>query len=198
MTGLAQDIFSQYQVQLQGEWPAASLSTLFAACDSFFQAVLPRVENIQWIEGWVIQAAEIQPLGLTSKGLIRFKAASITPWTVVHEFGHAWDFGYNLRLSNQIRSFTQSWGPIPVLHELFPDEKLFWYRPGSLPPPCGKDRNFNRLEDFAEAVTAFVFPEDAKQRAASRGMGYDLYGYDDYFATPRGRFIQNLILNGNV
>ncbi len=198
MSELTKDIFNNYHVQLDGNWSDPALAILYSACDSFFQTLLPRVENIQWMEGWVIRAADIQPLGLTSKGLVRFKAASITPWTVVHEFGHAWDFGYNLRLSNQMRIFTQSWGPIPVLHELFPNKELFWYRPGQMPPPCGKDRNFNRLEDFAEAVTAYVFPEDAKQRAASRGMGYHLYGYDNYFATPRGRFIHNLIHYGSV
>lgn len=196
MSSLSQDIFNQYRVRLEGEWPETALSTFHSACDSLFYVLLPRAENIHWIKDWVIRAENIRQLGLTAKGWIKFNAPYLTPWTVVHEFGHAWDYGFGLSLSARMRRFTQSRGPIPLLHSLWPANEKFWYRPGSLPPPCGKDGNFNRLEDFAEAVAAYVFPEEASKRASERNMGYAQFGYESFYATPRGRFIRDLIQNG--
>jgi hypothetical protein len=196
MSNLCDDLFTHYHVLIEGDWPIAARNTLSLACDALFQKLLPNMDNICWIEGWVIRAEEIRQLGLTSKGLIRFNAAYLTPWTVVHEFGHAWDFAFDLSLSARMRQFTQSWGPIPLLHELFPTKETFWYHPGALPPPCGKDGNFNRLEDFAEAVAAYIYADDAKSRAAARGMAYMTFGYESFYATPRGRFMHDLIEQG--
>ncbi len=190
---LTKSLFEQYHVQLQGSWNDAALSTLYDACEPLFQALLPQQQNLSWLEGKPIIAEEIRQLGLTSAQWIKFNPKHLTAWTVVHEFAHAWDFANHQRLSGRMRRFTHSWGPLPLLHGLFPQQPLFWYHPGALPPPCGKDRNFNRLEDFAEAVAAYIFPEEAKKRAAARGMGYDLYGYESFYATPRGRFIHDLM-----
>jgi hypothetical protein len=43
--------------------------------------------------------------------------------------------------------------------------RLVSYDPGTWPPPAGIDMGFNAKEDFAESVTAFVYPGKAKQAA---------------------------------
>ncbi len=196
MRRLSVDLFEQYHVQLQGDWKESALSTLYDACEPLFQALLPRQQNLSWLEGKPIIAEEIRQLGLTSAKWIKFNPNYLTAWTVVHEFAHAWDYANHLRLSGRMRRFTHSWGPLPLLHQWRPADERFWYHPGSLPPPCGKDRNFNRLEDFAEALAAYVYPQEAQKKAAERGMGYELYGYESFYATPRGRFIHDLIYTG--
>jgi hypothetical protein len=60
------------------------------------------------------------------------------------------------------------------------------------------DKNFNRKEDFAEAVAAFVYPQEARNRASARGWPYvdpaRGYRYGDFRSTPRGRFIKALMV----
>ena len=71
-------------------------------------------------------------------------------------------------------------------------------------PPKGSDLNFDRVEDFSEAVTAYVYPEKAKdglqailQSYQLNRELYDLYRrhlyYDDYTQTERFRYIDGLI-----
>jgi len=62
-------------------------------------------------------------------------------------------------------------------------------------PPAGAGKGFNRLEDFAESVTAYVYPDEARQKVARyAGTEYeDLLYYEDYIQTPRWRFVHNLI-----
>ncbi|MEA5077870.1 MAG: hypothetical protein VB013_04795 [Anaerolineaceae bacterium] len=196
MSGLAKSVFELYQVDLTGAWTNEARATLMEACEDLFGAWAVRQENIRWLRGMPIIAEPIRQLGLTCAQWIKFNPAVLSKWTVVHEFGHAWDFASGLRNSSRMQHFTHSWGPLPLLHQWRPADERFWYHPGSLPPPCGKDRNFNRLEDFAEAVAAYVYPEEAKKRADERGMGYELYGYESFYATPRGRFIHELIHTG--
>ena len=67
------------------------------------------------------------------------------------------------------------------------------YDPGMWPPPAGIDMNFNALEDFAESVTAFVYPGEAKGKAEIRRVTYLEYGYTNYYQTPRARYIAKLL-----
>jgi hypothetical protein len=117
----------------------------------------------------------------------------LTDWTVTHELSHALDGSTNWRLSRRMREETGSGFWLKFLHTLRPSWKLFWYRVGSPPPPCGIDKNFNSLEDFAESLTAYIFPEKAAQKAARHGYDYGKWGYAHFHETPRGRFIQHLI-----
>jgi len=194
MSGLSKTLFSQFNVHLEGDWQQSMLDLLYDASDNLFSNLIPSIQSISWINNLVIRTEDMPQLGLTSKGLIRYNPNYLTSWTIVHEFAHAWDYTHNLNLSWRMLHYTRSWGPIPILHGMLPENPAFWYHPGSPPPPCGKDKNFNRLEDFAETVTAYVFPEEAKIRAVNKGMPYEQYGYDNFFATPRGRFI-NLLIN---
>ena len=196
MSGLAKSVFDLYEVDLRGAWTDEARATLMTACEDLFQVWAVRQENLRWLRAMPIIAEPILQLGLTCAKWVKFNPTGLSKWTVVHEFGHAWDYASGLRHSARMQRFTHSWGPVPLLHQLRTKDQRFLYHPGSLPPPCGKDGNFDRLEDFAESVAATVYPLEAKRRAAERGMGYEQYGYESFYATPRGRFIQNLITQG--
>jgi hypothetical protein len=124
---------------------------------------------------------------------IHFNPHNLTEWTVTHELAHSLDSAHGWRLSRMMRERTGSGYPFKILHHLRPTWKLFWYRVGSPPPPCGIDKNFNALEDFAETVTAYIFPEEAHQRAEARGHPYEKWGYGHFHFTPRGNFIASLL-----
>lgn len=128
---------------------------------------------------------------------IHFNPVNLTEWTVTHELAHSLDSARGWRLSKMMREHTGSGFPCKVLHLARPKWKLFWYRAGSPPPPCGIDKNFNSVEDFAETVTAYIFPEEAYRRAEARGYPYEKWGYGHFHTTPRGRFLANLIAAEN-
>lgn len=165
------------------------------ACIDFIQAFsLISPGKLKWLQTTEMKIEQTIFGGLTDhKKRIKLSPDGLTPWTVVHELAHAWDYSTMCTLSLRLMLNTHSWGPVPGLHQLFPQDARFWYHTGFLPPPCGVDRNFNRYEDFAESVTAFVYPEIAARRAKMKGMGYDLYGYSHFYETPRGKFIAALI-----
>ena len=57
-------------------------------------------------------------------------------------------------------------------------------------PPADSDNNFNPSEDFAESVTAYVYPVTAQEKAAYIAMlNPNLYNqflfYSDYTKTTR-------------
>ncbi|MEN6529471.1 MAG: hypothetical protein ABFC97_06415 [Anaerolineaceae bacterium] len=124
---------------------------------------------------------------------IHLNPRNLTEWTVTHELAHTLDAAYHWQLSRQMKAFTHSRFPFKALHQVFPAWQFLWYRAGSPPPPCGIDRHFNSLEDFAESITAYLFPEEAHQRAASRGYPYEKWGYTYFHDTPRGEFIAELL-----
>lgn len=125
---------------------------------------------------------------------IHFNTRNLTPWTVTHELAHSLDSAHGWRLSKQMQKHTGSGFLCQPLHDARPTWKLFWYRVGSPPPPCGVDKNFNALEDFAETVTACIFPEEAHRRAAARGYPYEKWGYGHFHSTPRGKFFSDLLI----
>lgn len=124
---------------------------------------------------------------------ICFNSSGLTAWTVTHEFAHGWDAANGWRFSKQMAKATRSGFLFPRLHLWRPPWKVFWYRVGSPPPPCGVDKHFNAIEDFAESVTAFLYPEEAARRATQRGYPYEKWGYAHYHDTPRGKFVKLLI-----
>ncbi len=124
---------------------------------------------------------------------IHLNPSNLTAWTVTHELAHSLDAAHGWQLSQQMKKHTGSGFPLKALHYAHPGWKVLWYRVGSPPPPCGIDRNFNSLEDFAETVTAFIFPEEAYRRAQDRGFPYEKWGYTHFHDTPRGQFFKQLI-----
>jgi len=127
------------------------------------------------------------------KSQIHLNPRNLTEWTLTHELAHSLDSAHGWGLSRLMRKHTHSGFLCKALHLLRPTWKLFWYRVGSPPPPCGVDKNFNAVEDFAETVTAYIFPDEAYQRAAARGYPYEKWRYTHFHDTPRGRFFANLI-----
>ncbi len=124
---------------------------------------------------------------------IYFSPVRLTEWTIVHEMGHALDASYGWKLSQRMRVELKSYFPVKALHKAFPKWRMFWYRVGSPPPPCGVNDKFNSLEDFAETVTAYIFPEAAKRKAEDSGYAYEKWGYGHFYETPRGRYFQQLL-----
>lgn len=190
---LSEQIDVNFGFKLTGPWTELPLSVVEQASEDFCQAfhLLPPL-HLGWLSGLEIRSDEIPFAGLTSHNLIRLNPTSLNNWTVVHELAHAWDRANWFILSFRMMLATRSWGPVPFLHAWQPNEKRFWYRAGSPPPPCGIDQNFNRVEDFAEAVTAYVYPKEAFQRAVASGYAYGHYGYLHFRQTPRGNFIARL------
>jgi hypothetical protein len=64
-------------------------------------------------------------------------------------------------------------------------------------PPKGADAGFNRLEDFAESVAAYVFPMYAKnwiyQRYGNDPQKYGRLLYPDYTQTDIWQYVNFLI-----
>jgi hypothetical protein len=63
-------------------------------------------------------------------------------------------------------------------------------------PPKGSDAGFNRQEDFAESVAAYVFPITA-QAEVERLYRHTIYEallyYGDYKKTARYQYVDNLL-----
>ena len=163
------------------------------ACFLFFGLAPDDFQLWQWVEKLSVRLEQMKSGGLANKNLIRLNPANLTSWTVVHELAHAWDASQGWRISAWLADETGSHFDHPFLHKLFPGREKYWYTVMSPPPPCGIDGNFNRLEDFAESVTAYLFPEEAAKRAAQRGWPYEKFGYSHFHDTPRGKLIQALI-----
>jgi len=181
---------------IQGSPRGKAEEILCSAIEKLQRVFVPPVLPYDWTYAVKYQFDEIPFGGLTSRGLVRLNPRNLTEWTVVHELAHAWDAANDWLISDLMRKETHSGFPCRWLHTSFPQHKLFWYHVGSPPAPCGVDKKFNAREDFAEALTAYIFPEEARRRAAVRGYPYERYGYDHFHQTPRGKFIREILNNG--
>jgi hypothetical protein len=126
---------------------------------------------------------------------------SFSAWTVVHEFGHAWDANYGWRLSRRLERYTGGFTSRtlslarrfarlsdsglfnrenkPGRHGRWPGCNRAGYFYGD--KPSGSDWNFNRLEDFAESVAMYLGWErgnDLSQHAHNRIVRYQLKNGD--------------------
>jgi hypothetical protein len=183
----------RFGLNIIAPWDAEPLATLDAACADLITAFGGRVPL--WLRGLKVRAQIMPQLGLTSYGLVRYNPAKITKWTVIHELGHAWDFFLMTMPSLWLQRATHSSDPY-ILQRQSSSDPQFWYQVGSPPPPCGSDRNFTRMEDFAECLAAFVYPEVAKQKAEAKSdpaYHYSIYAYTSFYDTPRGKLMQKLI-----
>jgi hypothetical protein len=135
--------------------------------------------------------------GLAQKGSVTLNASQFNHWVVVHELAHAWDAANSWQLSQRMQAAMSAGFPSLIRYWFWPDDPANWYNPGKIPPPCGIDRYFTEKEDFAEAVTAWVYPEEAKINAAARGWPYHdparNIDYENFADTPRGKWIGELI-----
>jgi hypothetical protein len=174
---------------LDGEWQERELHLLDEVVQRFREAA---VFN-PWPYPVTIQLAKTGINCLRDGKTTCLNANSLTTWTIAHELAHGWDASTGWGLSRRMRKETCSGFLFPRLHLLRPPWKFFWYHVGSPPPPCGVDKHFNAIEDFAESVTAFLYPEEAAKRAVERGYSYEQWGYNHFHETPRGKFIRELM-----
>jgi hypothetical protein len=138
--------------------------------------------------------------GLAHRVNININKSDLDLWTIVHEMGHTWDGNNAWQLSYDLELYTHGFTDL-ISPDLVCDDK------NSLPgcnqagyfygdvPAAGADENFNRREDFAESVAAYVYPDEARSRA--NGFKETSLHYTDYRTTLRWKFINGLI-NGDV
>ena len=121
--------------------------------------------------------------------------ASIDKWTVVHEFAHAWDRNYGWTLGNGLGGYTGERPKNCDTNNRLPGCNAAGYYYSGI-PPAGSGNGFNQLEDFAESVTAFVYPSTAEAKVAVYKndpiLRQYLY-YQDYSQTTRWKHINALI-----
>jgi len=189
----ASQLFDRFGIHAGGPWTEDALRMLEEASSQFFGMAPQNGHLWAWAESLTLRLEDIVQGGLTSKNLVRLNPKYLTTWTIVHELAHAWDAANGWRLSAWLARITGSQFNYPLFHRLFPNNQRFWYAVGNPPPPCGVDAHFNRLEDFAESVTAYLFPEEARKRADERGWGYDRFGFSQFRDTLRGRAIDQLV-----
>ncbi len=185
--------FPFYQrMSIEGERSAKADEILCSAIDRLQKAAVDPLKLCDWVGGVRYYFENIPQRGLTSKGWVKLNPNGMTEWTVVHELAHAWDAAHDWQISKQMSKATHSGFLSKRLHKLFPTNPRFWYRVGLPPAPCGIDKNFNEKEDFAEAVTAYLFPDDARKKASKRNASYEFNGFIHFHDTPRGRYIRKL------
>ena len=142
------------------------------------------VRRIDLIDQGKPPAPQTQP----SAWIIEPWSINFDAWTVVHELGHAWDANHDWNLSKGLEQHTGGFTLGHLGKALMPgwlwdacdaDSKKpgcnkagYFY--GGIPPK-GSDANFNRKEDFAESVAAYVFPDEAQQEV-QRYRESELYG----------------------
>jgi hypothetical protein len=120
-------------------------------------------------------------------------------WTVVHELSHAWDAVNHGLLSAKLVVETGGWfGPALGCDadKRLPGCNHWFYHYGDTPPK-GSDYGFDPREDFAESVTAYIFPVEAQvqveQYSNPNNKYYKYLYYSDYTKTKRWAFVNNLI-----
>ena len=183
----------EQQFHIEGSFNPAVEELLRSSIDHFYEITAPLVERSGIAK---IYTVRLDPRGgnnFASGNKLNLNPLNLSAWTVTHELAHALDAAHNWQLSQQMRKETGSGFLFKSLHYTRPAWKVFWYRVGSPPPPCGVDKNFNSLEDFAETVTAYIYPDEARRRAEARGYAYERWGYTHFHDTPRGKFFENLI-----
>jgi len=183
----------QHQYRIEGKPQPALEGLIIRTIDHFYSVTGSLVAKLEIPK---IYTVLLDPKGGNnySRGdRLNLNTSNLTEWTITHELAHALDAAHGWQLSQQMRTRTGSGFLFKALHYAHPKWKVFWYRVGSPPPPCGVDKNFNSLEDFAETVTAYIFPDEAHRRAQARGYPYEKWGYAHFHETPRGQYFANLI-----
>jgi hypothetical protein len=123
-------------------------------------------------------------------------------WTVVHELGHSWDYKNGNALSNGLVQFTTALEPnintvtCDAANRL-PGCNTAGYVYAGI-PAAGSNANFNAVEDFAESLAAYVYPNEAYARVrtyetVNKGLYKDFLYYSDYRTTLRWTYIDTVI-----
>ena len=190
-----------------GEWSLEELHILREGITGLANAIGGAERFAGNIGHITIRQVDMRYRGLASPRGIKFTASpvSIDLWTVVHELAHVWDACHRWRLSKALQAYTG--GYTNWLAWLMRraggrfDEERRWpgcnrsgYFYGGF-PPAGSDQNFNRKEDLAESVTAYVYPDVAQTKVArfnDDARYREFLYYPDYAQTRRWAFVDGL------
>jgi hypothetical protein len=191
-----------------GEWSLDELDILQKGVADLAAAMGGPHKFFQNLGAMRILQQAMKYRGLAYRGALKFTASpiSIDPWTVVHELSHAWDANYGWQLSRALERYTggytnfvamvlKKWRGEFDAESRLPGCNRYGYFYGDK-PPAGSDQNFNRKEDFAESVAAYVYPELVQPRVDcfkdDERYRQALY-YPDYRQTRRWAFVNGLI-----
>jgi len=161
-----------------GYWAKDELDKLHNVLDCFASYIGGYDKFKECTGGVTVKKADIGTHGGEAlKRRVSFSTkAKISPWTVVHEFAHAWDANYGWRLSEELEKYTgghtsliQSWfvkvfgnadsglrtpEKTPGRYGRLPGCNAAGYFYGDI--PGGSDWNFNKKEDFAESIAMYI------------------------------------------
>ncbi len=205
---------ADYQVEVTADWGQGSPDANAWTPGTWVKDELDRLQNAITLMADVMGGKEnfvqnlcgvtVRKVDIGSHGgealahLVRLSPnGTFSSWTVVHEFGHAWDANYGWRLSRLLEKYTGGFtNPfLSLLKRLIrlSDSGVFGPeikpgRYGRLPGcnqagyfygdrPSGSNWSFNRLEDFAESVAMYIGWErgnDLSQHAHDRVVRYQL------------------------
>jgi len=183
----------------EGLWTLAELQTVLDAVQDLANAMGGTEPFKSNLGGITITQKNMKSGGLGRSHNVTLNANGFSQWTVVHELAHAWGAAKCWKLSKDMQSSLGAGFAHPILHFLNPSNDSYWYDPGSGPPPCGTDANFNAKEYFAESVTAYIYPAEAERRANASNYPYTDpsrgYNYSSFFDTPRGQYIKALMVS---
>ena len=192
----------------EGKWSLQEISIMQKAITDLADAMGGTDQFRTNLGKVTVRQVDMRSRGRASKGSLKLttSAHSFDTWTVVHELAHVWDANHRWRLSRALRAYTG--GHTCVLSRWIlrwrgqcDEEKRlpgcnnagYFYR-GI--PPAGSNKYFNHREDFAESVTAYVYPLEAQDRV-KRYKDHATYGdllyYSDYVSTRRWAFIDGLV-----
>jgi hypothetical protein len=191
-----------------GEWSMDELHTLQQGITDLAAAMGGPDRFAHNVGHITISQEAIRYRGLASSGGVKFTTSpiSIDLWTVVHELSHVWDAHFRWRLSVALERYTggyTNWMAMQVkrwrtgfdAQRRLPGCNRFGYYYGDI-PPAGSDANFNRKEDFAESVAAYVYPKLVQPRVdrfKDDPQYCDVLYYADYTQTRRWSFVDGLI-----
>ena len=195
---------------VEGEWSINELHSLHMGLFDLARAMGGEERFRENIRGATVRQ-EVLPSGYggqTAGHDVSFPSTtSFGPWNVVHEFAHLWDSNLQWRLSAGLEAFTGGYTSPEGARErerrgfcfgesLFPGCNRAGYYYGGI-PAHGSDVNFDRFQDFAESITAYVYPLIAQRNVevAYRGREYyeSILVYSDYRATRRWEYVDGLI-----
>ena len=191
-----------------GEWSLDELNILQKGVADLATAMGGPPKFFQNLGPMTIKQQAMKYRGLAYRGALKFTASpiSIDHWTVVHELSHAWDANFGWQLSRALERYTggytsyvsmllKKWRGEFDAESRLPGCNRYGYFYGDR-PPAGSDQNFNRKEDFAESVTAYVYPALVQSRVDrfkdDEHYRHTLY-YSDYRQTRRWAFINELV-----
>jgi RHS repeat-associated protein len=117
-------------------------------------------------------------------------------WSIVHELAHSWDFSRNTTLTagllKETGGYNDNQGAYDYWHHLCGvkdsgcnKDGYYW---GDIPAK-GVDAGFTPTQDFAESVTAYVYPLTALSVTQTQ---FPFLKYSNFRTTKRGIYVQNL------